>query len=562
MGGAGARRHGGKSRQLKSAKQMPLLRKCLLAALLLASVQFAPRSRASSAATVGLYITTTIPEIYDKGTLQPLANPLNETAHRIIRDKVEPLVTDEQRALLEGKVQYDLEPDGSLFNCDSVAIKDNPWLRLPTSTAKFLSDLCYIEALKESTSFRYAPGIKNYIYILRYRRSKDFPQGRYPTPFEFYGIPHSALQEPDYSDPVLEKNYHLLYDSALVFLLAHEAHHLICGDHGVEGTAVTQEMDADDFGVTVLERSGTIPVGAECYFVWSSSWMDNVCDFAAKEEYENALEASGHPRNGDRISAIGRRILREPAAFALSFDSLNFSLDQIRQFGRTMVATGVAVNQVSENLDVRKLAYMEDLSICVPERKDLSQDSGNEKFASETSMERARAQFHSALGGIAQELVTLDEITSAYGAFIERLPKPQPDEISQELMVISAQIRCLSQIAQRIDAAVKSEVSDGNASNYPTDIKNLAEIDKTAEAFESEFLARAGENAKIDHDLEQIIAQMLAGNLEDGDRLNLTKRDLSSPNIYRELRREQRLLADTILSTMILAKTDAGIAGN
>src|ERR1035438_1775245 len=211
-------------------------------------------SEPSEQSSVSPPVAEAIPWLYDIATLNNVSVGLEAKVRAIIKEKIEPMVSDEQKAILEN-VHCNITPDNTLFNLDSDAREST--LNLPASSVKFLSDLCYLEAVSDVSKFRLSPLIKTYIYILKYRHPSDFPNGRFPTPFEFYQFPCSALQEPMYGNAAVDQEYHVLFDGALLFLLGHEAHHLISGDFGIGGTAVTQEMAADDFGVSVLERNHT-----------------------------------------------------------------------------------------------------------------------------------------------------------------------------------------------------------------------------------------------------------------------------------------------------------------
>ena len=181
-----------------------------------------------------------------------------------------------------------------------------------------LAGLRFIEDLTMAYAWRYREGrtlepFDEYLAMLRWRPEADWPGGTYLDPLEAFGVPERVWER----DPAVGDLGTRLRNEAWAFILAHELAHIHYrhpGNAVAPALSQANETAADAFALDLLERAGTIPMGAILYFqatvAFSGSRAEQPSDAAfARWKREEAT----HPVNSQRLLAIAAHLGRSAA---------------------------------------------------------------------------------------------------------------------------------------------------------------------------------------------------------------------------------------------------------
>jgi hypothetical protein len=361
------------------------------------------------------------------------------------------------------------------------------------------------------------------------------------------------MRTPDYFDPRLRHAYDTAFHTALLFLVAHETHHLLGNDHGLGGVAVTQEMAADDFAITVLEHRGLSPESVMYYFSYFSLWLENPCDYKTNEAFMAALAAAGHPTNGDRINAIGLRILREPAAFVPGATNDDPRVQAIRKLGNQMIQNGTSISDLANNENLRRWVLLEDLTAFVPTGDGLGQgaDTVQKSLSPSSTVQRAKACLLSAQSVITHASQEIDKMALAHQTLANDLPELLPDGFRDGMDALQLEIKALkrshAEVSLALDDAVQASASDHAGSTDDLSI-TLRRIDGFRDALIQDAKGRG--------DFQTLLAQMIdtltAENPAERDELMEIKNALNQRNFDRQLQLHRSAVISAILATMVM----------
>jgi hypothetical protein len=395
--------------------------------------------------------------------------------------------------------------------------------------------------------------IPRYIAALKYRDASEFPGGKYPSPFECFLIPHDKMQTPDYFDPNLRQAYDAAFHTALLFLVAHETHHLLCHDRGLGGVAVTQEMAADDFAITVLEFRGLAPGSVMNYFLYSSLWLENPCDYKTNEAFTAALAAAGHPTNSDRINAIGLRVLREPAAFVPGATNDDSRVKAIRELGNQMILNGTSMGDLANNEDLRRWVLLEDLTAFAPTRDGLGQgaDASQKGLSPSSTVQRAEACLLSAQSVITHASQEIDKMALARQTLAAGLPERLPPDFRANLDVRQQQIDAFKKFNDDTKLALTDAVK-ASAGNQAASTDRLTTILQELDACRNLLIANAKWRAYFRRSLGQVIDSAIAENPSKRTSLMEIEDALDERKIDRQLQLHRSAVISAILATMVM----------
>jgi hypothetical protein len=213
----------------------------------------------------------------------------------------------EKRALSGVRIEVPLKGNGPLdaFSYTKAGV---PTVVIPVLSLKFIEDLSVVYAWRHVSGYSLQP-IDIYLAMLKYRRPADFPGGRIPDPLTALGVPPHILNQ-DKSVNALSLRFR---NSAWSFILAHELGHLRFGHPGNKQVPpeVSQrnEMEADDFAVSLLSRSDTIPMGMILWFKVSIAYFKNRADFCTDAAYrEWMLSEATHPVSPERLLHLAKAL--------------------------------------------------------------------------------------------------------------------------------------------------------------------------------------------------------------------------------------------------------------
>ncbi len=178
-----------------------------------------------------------------------------------------------------------------------------PTMIIPLSTLRFIEDLSLAYAWRYVNNYSLEP-MDEYMALLRYRKTSEFPNGVRPTPLAAMGVPPNVWQQDKRVDELSLR----FRNTAWAFVLAHELGHLRYKHSTKEKTPAQiqkQEEVADEFAAELLSRTDTIPMGAILWFQASAVFLKNRNDFDSDAEYLGALDSElTHPVTAERLRKL------------------------------------------------------------------------------------------------------------------------------------------------------------------------------------------------------------------------------------------------------------------
>ena len=195
---------------------------------------------------------------------------------------------------------------------------------VPVESLVFVDELSVLTAWFEARDCR-GEYIQTYLWALL----RD--GAPLPGPMEAFGVDYDAALE----NPFVTDVSNQIFNSVVLFVLAHEVGHLMLGhEGGLTGAASqAQEIAADGFALDYFAAVGMPPIDMADYFV-AARWLDPTGP---------ATALGTHPVTPGRLRAIADRLLSAPDSFTRVF------ADPAR--GRELVLQAAAqLSQVAELL--------------------------------------------------------------------------------------------------------------------------------------------------------------------------------------------------------------------
>lgn len=245
------------------------------------------------------------------------------------------LTADERRALADVTLEFPLR--SPVFE-PFAFYAEPPHVVLSTLSLKFFDDLCVAYAWLSRNGYLFETAFE-YVAMLKYRRAADFG-GRLPAPFAALRIPDSAL-----ADKAVDELAQKLFDSAVLFILAHELGHIVRNHPGygpgvARAEARANEIEADAFALELMRRIGALPGGMAVFFQILAHGAPNRGDFADDAAYDAYLARATHPVTGERLRAMAAGLAAAPDSFAQGFsdpargrEATRFIATQLDQIG-------------------------------------------------------------------------------------------------------------------------------------------------------------------------------------------------------------------------------------
>ena len=127
-----------------------------------------------------------------------------------------------------------------------------------------------------------------------------------PPPLVAFSIDKNAALADQFVNDVSNK----IFNSTILFILAHEVGHILAGHVGdLSGSASQlQEIAADSFALDHFASIGAPPVGVTIYFL-ASRWSDPIGAAAVSHT---------HPTSPEQIAAVAERLAQQPKAFSFA----------------------------------------------------------------------------------------------------------------------------------------------------------------------------------------------------------------------------------------------------
>jgi hypothetical protein len=244
------------------------------------------------------------------------------------------LTADERAALKKAQLAFpSLSPDKSLLNFYADSRKETVYL--PIHSLLFLEDACLAYAWLYEHGYS-AETINEYVSMLKYRRPRDFPGGKFPPPLIALRIPANALTEKGVDALSLR-----FRNSAYAYVLAHEMGHILKrhpGNTAVRAnTSRANERQADEFALQVLQRDKQVPMGAILLFqMMAFTASPSRFDYDSAEDWQKALRAATHPVSADRIRALADGLKEGADRYGENRDAALFFADKLKSIADGM----------------------------------------------------------------------------------------------------------------------------------------------------------------------------------------------------------------------------------
>lgn len=191
----------------------------------------------------------------------------------------------------------------------AASIRSQNVIEIPIFTIKMLRDLMTADLWYSKHGFK----PKSYLYVesLKYRRAADFPGKIYPRPF-------AAMELPEESAWNLEEaaEAKTLFLSALFFIVAHEAAHIVLNH---SGSTSGNEMAADLWALDRI-RKADVPLDGILFVLgFLGYWVPNRADFESELDYQIWLATkSAYPSTASRLILLSSDVLKAPWEFVSS----------------------------------------------------------------------------------------------------------------------------------------------------------------------------------------------------------------------------------------------------
>jgi len=239
-------------------------------------------------------------EIYSEEQLAEDKGRYAEKFSFLLEKGLGELMTADELLALQGVAIRHPPRGADPLSVKSAVVDGTPVVRAPVESLKFIEDLSTAYAWRYTNNYSLEP-IDEYLAMLKYRPTEEFPGGRLPDPLTALGVP-PGVWERDNQVGDLSLRFR---NTAWAFVLAHELGHLRFGHTETDVSPAEmqrQEEAADEFAVDLLGRSDTIPMGMVLWFQATAAYMQNRSDFPSDAAYHDwARTEASHPVNGRRL---------------------------------------------------------------------------------------------------------------------------------------------------------------------------------------------------------------------------------------------------------------------
>ena len=201
--------------------------------------------------------------------------------------------------------------------------------------------------------------VTNYLTMIKYQWP-DRLRGTNYRPLPALGIPENA---PD--DPRIAPGFQRLFAGMIVFALGHELGHIYHQhpryDPGKVEAARIQEYQADQFGLSLLQQSGSAPVAAAfCFHI-----LAHLEPFSGDPEFARFRATTYHPLSSHRVQAVADYLTshaqefgRDPADRARNTQLAVYAVEQLSIVADVLSnehATGAFPRQIGRSATLSNL---------------------------------------------------------------------------------------------------------------------------------------------------------------------------------------------------------------
>lgn len=235
-------------------------------------------------------------------------------------------------------------------------------LEIPVLSAKFLYDM--VAASEWLRTHGFGDCTVFYLSALKYQGASQFPNGHYVTPFEALDIPHDAHMAIAFETLSYRFTFEELFNSALLFIVAHEiGHALYSPDNPVKLlTSQEQEVLADIFAGRVVAGSEFTLIGIERAFLYLTIFDRTADEFATQDKYVKWLDSAPHPMTAARVAGFGTQFAEHPHNFFPSdVSDSDPRIARAKTAGSELIALGKKLLELATKKGWRKLGQSVDI---------------------------------------------------------------------------------------------------------------------------------------------------------------------------------------------------------
>jgi hypothetical protein len=198
-------------------------------------------------------------------------------------------------------------------------------LIMPASSLKFIDELTIVAAWFEERDCDVG-------YVHSYLSATLRYGGIGVSPLGAFGLSMGVTDREQVNDLSLK-----LSKTAVFFLLAHEAGHLMLGHHPGAASVISQaqEAAADAFALDIMARAGVPPAGM-VYYLLAAQMLEPLPDLETWELEEEVIGEFTHPLSADRVRRIADRLAEAPLNFAHSESDPVRGADQVRYIAKQL----------------------------------------------------------------------------------------------------------------------------------------------------------------------------------------------------------------------------------
>jgi hypothetical protein len=272
--------------------------------------------------------------MFDRTTVAKEKTRLDSRIREIYVRAFEPSLTSEERRALSGVTfQTPLAGDPVLGYYSESRSRV---VTMPAISLLFFEELCVAIAWLQVNGYRLET-VEEYVAMLKYKDAQAFG-GRYLPPLKALGVPVDAVTDPKVDDLSLR-----FRNTGYAFILGHELGHIRYQHAGNDGVPVivsqTNEWQADQFGLDLMRRTSTIPMGAMLFFQAGIYYFDNRADFPSDAAWQAYLSRSAtHPLTADRLERLSRSVGALAEDFARGQPNRAAAIESTRSIGERFAA--------------------------------------------------------------------------------------------------------------------------------------------------------------------------------------------------------------------------------
>ena len=291
-----------------------------------------------------------MPALYPQAELSSARQRFQSWFDKLWSRAIQPNLTPAEKQALTGvRFEFPLVGrHGDPFDYYSDA--NNRSVMLPVQSLLFWEDLSTAQAWLHLKGYNLEQ-VEDYVLVLRHRRPRDWKGGRVPPPLEALGIPKDAL-----ADKAVDELALRFRNRAFAFILGHELGHIVHRHPGYAPgvprlQARANEEAADRFGLEILRRTSTIPVGAGLFLVNSARWFPSRVDFRTDQSWNDYLENEAtHPLTAHRLREVAKRLLEAADDFVVNEPNKEVGLELVRDIADKLLE----VARILEDPDLQR----------------------------------------------------------------------------------------------------------------------------------------------------------------------------------------------------------------